>query len=223
VTRRGSTLMRQLGEGDRRKMTEYLDAIRDVERRIQLAEQSSQELPSLEKPAGIPEDFEEHARLMFDLQVLAIRADLTRVMTFMFGHELSNRAYREIGVSDPHHPMSHHRGDPDKLTKLQKINAYHTKNFAYYLQTLKTTPDGDGMLLDNMVVLYGASMSNSDLHANYDLPTLLFGTSKLRGGRHVRFTEEPPKTNLYLTLLDMVGTPVDNLGDSTGKLNLLSL
>ena len=215
-----SQLASSLGPSDRGRLTEYLDAVRDIERRIQLAEQASGEMPTFERPAGIPATYEEHARLMFDLQVLAYQTDMTRVSTMMMGQELSLRSYREIGISDPHHPLSHHGGDQEKRAKTLKINIFHAKNFAYFLEKLASTPDGDGSLLDHMAVLYGASMGDGNLHANYDLPVLLAGGcgGRLRGGRHVRYPNQPPISNLYVTLLDLLGTSVERFGNSTGTL-----
>jgi hypothetical protein len=219
-------LQRSLGRRDRSKLTEYLDAVRDVERRIQRAEaQSARELPVVERPVGsIAASFEEHAKVMLDLQVLAYQCDLTRVMTFMIGKELSSRTYPEIGVPDQHHPLSHHQNDPQKLAKLTKINAFHTSLFAYYLEKLQSTPDGDGSLLDHVMIIYGSGMSNSNQHIPHKLPVLLVGggAGQIRGGRHLRFPDGTPLTNLYLTVLNKVGVPVERVGDSTGGLEHLS-
>jgi len=219
-------LLTGLGPGDRAKLTEYLEAIRDVERRIQMAEeQSSRELPTLERPAGIPANYEEHAKLMFDLQVLAYQTDLTRVITYMMGREKSDRPYREIGVADPHHPLTHHQHDPVKIAKVAQINTYHSKMFAYFLDKLRSTPDGDGSLLDHIVIVFGSSLSDGNEHSHHDLPVLLAGgaTGVIKGGRHIKYPKDTPMPNLYLTLLDKLGIPVDNLGDSTGKLELLTV
>jgi hypothetical protein len=210
----------ELGSSDRAKLDQYLDAIRDVERRIGRAEaQSSRELPAFDQPAGIPRTFEEHARLMFDLQVLAYQADLTRVITFMVGHETSQRAYPEIGVPDAHHPLSHHGGNREKIEKLIKVNIYHASLFAYYIGRLGSTPDGDGSLLDHATIIYGSGMSDGNAHNHHDLPTLVVGggAGTLKGGRHVRFPADTPVTNLFLTVLDKMGIPVEALGDSTGR------
>jgi len=227
VMQKVASLQARLGPRDRAKLTEYLDAVRDVERRIQLAEeQSARELPTLERPAGgHPASFEEYAKLMFDLQLLAYQTDLTRVITFAFAHERSPRAYRELGVPDSHHPLSHHRNDPTSIAKLIKVNSFHVRLFAHYLEKLRTTPDGDGSLLDHMVIVYGSGMSDGNLHTNENLPILLVGggAGKIKGGRHIRYPVGTPLTNLYLTLLDMAGVAVDQLGDSTGKLELLSI
>ncbi len=219
-------LEQEIGAGDRNKLTEYLDSIRDVERRIALAEQQADRpIPTVERPGGaIPDTFVEHAKLMMDLQVLAYQTDLTRVITFMLSKELSNRTYPEIGVPDPHHPLSHHGDDPKKLERLTKLNRFHMETFTYYLERLRATPDGEGTLLDNITLLYGSGMGNSNLHDPHDLPMLLLGggSGTLRGGRHVRVAEDTPLTNLFLTLLDKLGLPIENFGDSTGKLQELS-
>ncbi|MEX0965295.1 MAG: DUF1552 domain-containing protein [Pseudohongiellaceae bacterium] len=225
VTQRVSELNRSVGAGDRAKLDQYLDAVRDVERRIQMAEaQSSRELPQVEQPSGIPETYEEHAKLMFDMQVLAYQTDLTRVITFMLGRELSGRTYAEIGVPDSHHPTSHHRDDPVLYEKVTKINEFHTSLLAYYLDRLDATPDGNGSLLDNMLMLYGAGMSDSNQHANTGLPLVLLGGAggAVKGGRHLRYAEGTPISNLHLTMLDKMGIPLDKMSNSTGHLDLLS-
>jgi hypothetical protein len=220
VTEKIARLQRGLGSRDREKLSQYLDAVRDVERRIQRAEeQSARELPVVEQPAGVPDLFEEYARLMFDLQVLALQSDLTRVVTFMLAAELSARTYREAGVADPHHAISHHQRNPDNLEKLVKIGTYHSKLVAYYLEKLQATPDGDGSLLDHTSVVYGRGMSDSNAHQPLDLPIAVFARD-LGGGRHVRYTGAP-LTNLYMTLLVNLGVPVERIGDSTGKLLIL--
>lgn len=225
VTDRVAELNKKVGSGDRAKLDQYLDAVRDVERRIQLAEaQSHRELPEVDQPAGIPRTYEEHAKLMFDMQVLAYQTDLTRVITFMMGRELSGRTYAEIGVPDSHHPTSHHRDDPTLYEKVTKINEFHTSLFAYYLNKLDDTPDGNGSLLDNMLMLYGAGMSDSNRHANTGLPLVLLGggSGSVKGGRHLRYSEGTPISNLHLTMLDKMGLPLDKIGNSTNALNLLS-
>ena len=226
VSQKVTDLERRLGAGDRNKLTEFLESIRDVERRIEIAEkQTDRELPTVERPAGgIPDTFVDHAKLMMDLQVLAYQTDLTRVITFMMSKELSNRTYPEIGVPDPHHPLSHHGDDPAKLEKLTRLNQFHLETFTYYLERLRATPDGDGTLLDNITILYGSGMGNSNLHDPHDLPILLLGggAGTLRSGRHVRYADDTPLTNLYLSLLDKLGVPIENFGDSTGKLEQLS-
>jgi hypothetical protein len=219
-------LMKGLGPSDRSKLTEYLDAIRDIERRIQLAEeQSSLALPMVSRPVGIPATFEGHAKLMFDLQVLAYQCDLTRVTTFMMGHEQTSRTYPEIGVVDGHHPLSHHGGDPEKMANVTKINTYHTKMFAYFLEKLRSTPEGDGSLLDHSIIVYGSGISDGNKHNNDNLPILLAGggAGQIKGGRHLRYPENTSMPNLYGTLVDMVGVPLEGLGSSTGKLEPLSI
>ena len=223
ITERAAELNRAVSASDRAKLDQYLDAVRDVERRIQMAEaQSGRELPEVNQPAGIPGTYEEHAKLMFDLQVLAYQTDLTRVITFMLGRELSGRTFAEIGVPDSHHPTSHHRDDPVLYEKCTKINEFHTQLFAYYLDKLDATPDGDGSLLDNILLLYGAGMSDSNQHSNRGLPLVLFGggAGAMKGGRHLRYPAGTPISNLQLTMLDMMGMPMDTFVDSTGPLEL---
>src|SRR6516225_2829304 len=219
VSQRIAKLGQQVGSGDRAKLDEYFEAIRDVERRIQNAEQqSSKELPVVDQPAGIPATFEQHAKLMYDLYALAYQCDLTRVITFMIAHEFSGRTYPEIGVPDAHHPISHHQNDPTRLAKLAKINTYHVTLFASFLEKLRSTPDGDGSLLDHAMIVYGAGMSDSNAHDPKNLPILLAGggTGLLKGGSHVRFPKDTPLANLHLTLLDRLGVHVEKLGDSAG-------
>jgi hypothetical protein len=216
-----------LPESDRTKLTEYFDAIRDVEQRIQIAEeQSDEQLPLLDHPAGIPANWEDHVNLMLDLQVLAYQCDLTRVITLMMGHEHSGMTYPQIGVPDAHHPISHHQQEPEKVAKVAKINAYHMKMFARYLEKLQATPDGDGTLLDHMTMMYGAGMADSNTHSPIDLPIILAGggVGNLKGGRHIRF-KNVPLANLHLTLLDQLGVHWDHIGDSTGRVDpkILSL
>ena len=224
VTQDAARLMAGLSQKDRSKLSEYLESIRDIERRIALAEeQSARELPSLERPAGIPATFTEHCKLMMDLQVLAYQCDLTRVVTFMMGREQNTRVYNELGFSDAYHPLSHHQGDPAKIAKVIKIDLLHTQMLAYYLDKLRSTPDGDGSLLDHSMIVYGSAISDGNLHVHNNLPVLLLGgaAGQIKGNRHLRYSEDTPTTNLYLTLLDKLGVPVDHLGDSTGKLDLL--
>ena len=221
VTERASVLARELGVSDQTKLDQYLDAVRDVERRIQMAEsQGDRELPVIDQPPGIPDTFAEHARLMFDMMALAFETDMTRVVTFMMGREITGRTYAEIGVPDAHHPISHHQNDPEKLAKLLKINQYHVAFFAEFLERLRTTPDGDGSLLDNSTILYGAGMADSNSHYSADLPILLAGSAVERGGYHLQYPEGTPITNLHLTLLDRLNVPIDALGDATGRLPL---
>ena len=219
-------LQRVLGTGDQRKLGAYLDAVRDVERRIEVAEsQGDREVPLVVRPMGVPSGFADHTALMYDLQLLAHQTDRTRVTTFMSGHELSGRTYPEIDVPDAHHPLSHHRGVPDALAKLTKINRYHMGLFATFVEKLRATPDGDGSLLDHMVLMYGAGMSDSNAHSPYNLPIVLLGggAGALRGGRHVAFDERDrtPLANLHVSLLDKLGAPVEQIGDSTGPLPTL--
>ncbi len=224
VTERARYLSRQLGSTDQAKLDQYLDAVRDVERRIQMAEaQSDRELPVIDQPAGIPSTFGEHSRLMFDLLALAYETDLTRVATFMMGREITGRTYAEIGVPDAHHPISHHQRDPVKLEKLRQINRYHAQLFTEFVQRLSSTPDGDGTLLDNSMIIYGAGMADSNAHYSGDLPILLAGGAAGTGGRHVQYDDNTPLANLHLSLLDKMGVPIESLGDSTGRLPLETL
>jgi hypothetical protein len=227
VTEEVSRLQGVLPQSDRTKLTEYLDAIRGVEQRIQIAEeQSDQELPLVDHPPGIPANWEDHLNLMFDLQVLAFQCDLTRVITLMVGHEHSGMTYPQIGVPDAHHPISHHQQEPDKVAKVAKINAYHVKMFARFLEKLQATDDGDGTLLEHMTVMYGAGMADSNSHSPIDIPMILAGggAGHLKGGRHIRF-KNMPLANLHLTLLDQFGVHIDKIGDSTGRVDakILSL
>jgi hypothetical protein len=216
----------KLGGADRGKIDQYTDAVRDVERRIQLAEAQSKDhpLPALHSPAGgVPGVFSEYFKLMADMMVLAWQTDMTRVMTFQMGHEMSGRAYPELGFGDSHHSVTHHHGDPDKIAKTTKINIFHTKMLAYYLDKLRETPDGDGTLLDHSMILYGAALSDANLHLYTDLPLLLVADSRvgIKGGRHLKFPTRTPASNLLLTMLDKAGVPpVAKLGDSTGRLDL---
>ena len=214
-----------LGPADRRKFDEYLDAVRDAERRIQMAEaQSARELPVIEQPAGVPDDYAEHARLMMDLLALAYQVDMTRISTFMLAREVSGRAYPEIGVSDSHHPLSHHQDEPAKLDRLSKVNEYHFRQFAYLVDKLAATPEGDGTLLDNTLFLYGSGISDSNTHFHEDLPIALVGgkAAGIEGGRFVRYPQGTPLANLHVAVLDKLGFPVDEFGDSTGKLDRLT-
>ena len=225
VTDRVKQLQRTLGTADNRKVNDYLTSLRDVERRIQKTEeQSAKEVPDVARPAGIPESFDDHARLLYDLQLLAYQSDITRVSTFMYGREQSPRPYPQIGVPEPHHPVTHHQNDPEKMAKCVKIQQYHLKLFADYLEKLRNTPDGDGSLLDHVMILYGAAISNSDRHTHGPLPTLLVGggAGTLKGGRHLVYPEHTPLTNLQLTMLNLLGVPTEKLGDSTGQFKELS-
>jgi len=225
VSERVNQLQRELGAADNRKMTDYLASLRDVERRIQKAEeQSSKELPDVAQPAGIPEKFEDQVRLLYDLQLLAFQSDLTRVTTFMYGREQTGRPYPQIGVPEPHHPLTHHQGNPEKMAKCAKIQRYHIGLFAEYLGKLRNTPDGDGSLLDHVILLYGSGISNSDRHTHGPLPAFLAGggCGTLKGGRHLVYPEHTPLTNLQLTLLHKLGVPSEKLGDSNGEFKNLS-
>jgi len=216
-----SRLQNGLNEGDRGKLTEWLDAIRDVERRIQIAEeQASKEVPTLDRPAGIPATFEEHAKIMFDLQVLAYQCDLTRVITFMLGRETSPRVYKELDISDQHHPLTHHQGDAAKIEKVLRINTYHTKTFSYFLEKLQSTADGDGSLLDHLTLVYGGGISDGNQHLHVNLPLVLFSGGQRKAPRHIRYPADTPVSNLWIAMLDRVGVQVDDLGDSTGKLQI---
>jgi hypothetical protein len=217
-----SKLTHELGPADRSQVDEYLSSVREVERRIQAVETLGVDagLPTLERPRGIPERFDDHVKLMFELQWLAFQADMTRVVTFMLGRELNFRTYPEIGITEGHHGLSHHQDRPEQIEKLARLNAYQTSLFAWFLDKLATTPDGDGTLLDHSLFLYGASLSNPNLHAHYNLPLTLMGGSPRdhAGGRHLVFEGELPMTNLLASVLDKVGVPVESLGDSTGTL-----
>jgi Protein of unknown function (DUF1552) len=218
-------LQKKLGPGDRSKVSQYLDTVREVERRIQKAEAQTagSAMPDLNRPVGVPVAYADHARLMFDLQALAMQGDVTRVITFQLARETSTRTYPEIGVADPHHPTSHHANNPEKLAKLAKINAYHASLFAYFLDKLKSTPEGNGTLLDHSLYLYGSGMGNPDVHDHVNLPILVAGgaAGRVKGGRHIRYAEPTPLANLHLTLLDRVGVRLDAFADSQGKIGEL--
>ena len=223
VTLEISDLDRTLGEGDRTKLNEYLDSVREIEQRIQNTEaQGVQNLELPERPIDIPDTFDEHTKLMFDLQALAFRADITRVFTMIVARELSPRTYPNIGVPEQHHAMSHHRNDPDLIAKKAKIDTYHVQLFTYFLQKLQATPDGDGSLLDQSLILYGGGMGDGNLHRHSDLPCLLAGKlgGQFKTGRHIAYPENTPMANLLLNVLDKVGVHLDKIGDSTGRLEL---
>jgi hypothetical protein len=237
VTERVARLMGVIAPNDRYKVTEYLDAVRDVERRIQFTEAAAsssehrspaQDQPVMERPAGIPATYAEHAKLMFDLMLLAYQSDLTRVVTFMMGWEGSNRTYREIGALDGHHSLSHHKEDPETVALVAKIDLYQSQQFAYLLDKMRSTPDGDGSLLDHSMIVFGSALSDGNLHVHNDVPTLLVGggAGKIKGGRHIRY-RGLPLSNLHLTVLDLLGVSEDGYIDSkdsdgTGKLEGLS-
>ena len=215
-----------LGSRDKGKLDEYLEGIRDIERRIQKAEQqsASMKVPLMERPTSIPDEFTDHAKLMSDLMVIAFQTDMTRVVSFMMAREGSNRSYRSIGVPDGHHSVTHHQNDPEKIAKTMKIDELHVQSFAYLLDRLKATPDGDGTLLDHSMILYGSSISDGNAHTHHDLPLVLAGGSAcdIKGGRHIRYKEETRMNNLLVTMLDKSGVRAETLGDATGKLDQLS-
>jgi len=218
-------LKRDLGPADRARVGQYLDAVRDVERRIQRAERDVAEkpLPDLDRPVGVPAAYADHARLMFDLQVLALQGDVTRVITFQLARETSNRTYPEVGVPDPHHPLSHHGNDPAKIARMAKINAFHVSLFAEFLKKLADTRDGNGSLLDHSLYLYGSGMGNPNVHDHANLPVIVAGGAAggMKGGRHIRFDKPTPLANLHLTLLDKAGVHLDKFADSNGKVDQL--
>ncbi len=214
-------LKRRVGPADQAKIAEYLDTVREVERRIQKAESNilDNPLPDLDRPLGVPAAYADHARLMFDLQVLAMQGDITRITSFQLARETSNRTYPEIGVSDPHHPLSHHGNDPEKIARMAKINAFHVSLFAYYLERLKATPDGNGSLLDHSLILFGSGIGNPNIHDHTDLPVIVAGGAAggMKGGRMIHYEQPVPLANLHLTLLDKVGVNIDTFADSNGK------
>jgi Protein of unknown function (DUF1552) len=220
-----SRLQQKLGPDDRTKVGQYLDTVREVERRIQKAEaeDAGDHLPDLDRPVGVPAAYADHARLMFDLQVLALQGDVTRVITFQLARETSTRTYNEIGVPDPHHPLTHHGNNPEKIARMAKINAFHVSLFAYFLEKLKSTPEGDGCLLDHTLYLYGSGMGNPNVHDHVNLPILVAGggAGKLKGARHIKYAEPTPLANLHLTLLEKVGVRLDAFADSKGKVDEL--
>jgi hypothetical protein len=226
VTEKLTDLKRQLGPHDQVKVDEYTESVRDVERRIQKAEdQADEELPAFDQPQGAPPVFEDHLALMLDLQLLAFQSDLTRVISFMLGKEQSARPYPQIGVPEAHHPLSHHNNVPELVAHMSKINRYHTELFAKYLAKLRATPDGDGSLLDHMTILYGSGISNSTRHSGDNLPLLVVGggSGRLKGGRHLTYDDKPTMANLLVTLMDKLDVPVERLGGSTGKLQIDTL
>jgi hypothetical protein len=216
VTADMSRLQKQLGAADRTRLAEYMDTVREVERRIQRAEAQTAEsrLPDLERPSTVPEDWEEHVKLMFDLQVLAFQSDVTRVITFQMAREASTRTYPQIGINEAHHPISHHGNQPEKLLRLAKINAYHVSLFAYLVEKLKAAPDGDGTLLDHTVYVLGSGMGNPNVHDHTNLPLVLAGGRN--GGRHLKYASPLPLANVHLTLLEKAGVHQERFGDSTG-------
>ncbi len=225
ITEDMNRLKRDLGAGDRARVTEYLDAIREVERRIQKAESDTKDnpLPDLDRPMGVPAMYADHARLMFDLQLLAFQGDITRITTFQIARETSNRSYPEIGVPDPHHPLSHHGDNPEKIARMAKINAFHVSLFAEYLEKLKNTPEGNGSLLDHVLLLYGSGIGNPNVHDHTNLPIIVAGGAAggMKGNRHIRYDKPTPLANLHLSLLDKVGVKIDSFGDSDGMIDEL--
>jgi len=221
---RAKSLLGVLGPSDRRKMDEYFTSIREVERRIQMAEQDRTGLPDdVEMPTGIPVRYDEYAKLMFELQRLAMQTDLTRVITMMMGREGSMRTYPEIGVPDPHHPLTHHRNTPEWIEKVTQVNEFHMRLFADFLASLQATPDGDGTLFDHSIIVYGSGIADGDRHTHTDLPVIVTGGGgRFRMGQHIRYPEGTPMTNLYLTLLDRVGVQAESVGDSTGRVEHLT-
>jgi uncharacterized protein DUF1552 len=214
-----------IGPQDKIKVTEYLDSVRDIERRIQLAEaQNSRELPVVEQPVGVPTDYAEHAKLMMDLLALAYQTDMTRISTFMMAREVSAHAYPEIGVADSHHPLSHHQDEPAKLERLHKINEYHFQQFAYLVKKLSTMPEGDGTMLDYTLFMYGTGISDSNTHFHDDLPIALVGgkAAGIKGGRYIRYAKGTPLSNMHMTLLEKLGVPIEKFGNSTGKVDRLT-
>tara|TARA_R110002049_G_scaffold185580_3_gene353871 strand:+ start:125714 stop:127060 length:1347 start_codon:yes stop_codon:yes gene_type:complete len=223
VTDEMKKLNRRLGASDRNKVNEYLQSIREVERRIAAAEANVGEnpLPDLDRPVGVPDSYAEHARLMFDLQLLAFQGDITRVVSFQLAREASTRTYPEIGVPDPHHPITHHGGNPEKLAKVAKVNQFHVSLFAEFLKKMKATPEADGSLLDHSLYMYGSGMGDPDKHDHSNLPVLVAGgaAGKMRGGRHMKFDTPTPLANLHVTLLNKVGVPMESFGDSDGTVD----
>jgi hypothetical protein len=225
VTEELARLRKTLGPADQRRVAQYLDTVRDVERRIQRAEAAARDnpAPDRDRPLGVPASYADHARLMFDLQLLAMQGDITRVITFQLARETSNRTYGEIGVAEPHHLLTHHGNDPDKIAKVAKINQFHVSLFAEFLQKLAATPEGDGSLLDHALYLYGSGMGNPNVHDHVKLPIIVAGgaAGNMRGGRHIRYKEATPLANLHLTLLDKVGVRLGSFADSSGKVDEL--
>jgi hypothetical protein len=228
VTEDIAHVQRKLGASDRTKLSEYLDTVRELERRIQNAENqmSKSAMPDLDRPIGVPSAYADHAKLMFDLQVLAMQADITRVISFQLAREASTRTYPEVGVTEAHHPTSHHGNSPEKLAKLAKINGYHVSLFSYFIEKLKATKDGDGSLLDHSMIVLGSGMGNPDVHNHVNIPLIVVGGGggKMKGGRHIKYDEPTPMANLHLTLLDKVGVHQEAFSDSNGRVDeLLSL
>ena len=224
VGQRTTQLSADLGTSDKRKLDEYLTSIREIERRIERAEQDMTDLaPVIDKPTGIPVEYPDYVNLMFDLQLIAFQTDQTRVITMMMGREGSMRTYPEIGIPDPHHPLTHHRGNPEWIEKVTQVNTLHVKLFAGFIAKLKATPDGDGSLLDHSMIVYGSGLSDGNRHAHDDLPIVMVGHGGgLRMGSHIVYPKQTPMTNMYLTLLDRMGVPSEKIGDSTGMIEHLA-
>ncbi|MEM6474392.1 MAG: DUF1552 domain-containing protein, partial [Planctomycetota bacterium] len=225
VTEEMKRLQQSLGAGDRNVVDDYLTNIREIERRIENAESTAKDnpLPDLDRPVGVPASYAEHARLMFELQTLAFRGDITKVISFQLAREASTRTYPEIGVPEPHHPTTHHGNNPEKLAKVAKINRFHVSLFAEFLQRLAEIPEGDGSMLDHSLFLYGSGMGDPDAHDHSDLPILVAGggAAGMRGGRHIRYRDPMPLSNLHLTLLNKAGVPLETFADSTGRIDEL--
>ena len=214
-----------LGRTDRRKLDEYLTSVREIERRIETAERDNKEVvPTMEKPDGVPADFAEYVQLMFDLLLVAFQTDTTRISTFMIAREGSSRSYREIGISDGHHPLTHHRNNPEWIEKIAQINKFHMQQFAHFIAKLKATPDGDGTLLDHTMIVYGSGISDGNRHLHHDLPVVLLGSGNgsIKPGRHVTYPAETPMNNLFMSMLDQAGVQTEKLGDANGELNHLT-
>lgn len=224
VTQEISALRRKLGRRDSVKLGEYLDGIREIEQRIARNESSNRDIAVPARPAGAPETFREYAELMFDLQVLAFQADITRVCSFMMARENVNRSYPEIGLPEAHHSMSHHGNNPEKMALFSKLNTYHVDTLAYFLKKLETTTDGDGTLIDHSIVLYGSGMSDGNTHNNFNVPVVVVGgrDQQIRGNRHLTYPKGTPLANLSLSLMDKFGVNLEKFGDSTGRIDLLS-
>jgi hypothetical protein len=218
------SLRRKLGPADRRKMDEYLTSVREIEKRIESSEAARLSAPPLEAPEGIPLDYAAHARLMFELMAAAFQTDSTRIQTLMMGREGSTRAYREIGISDAHHPLTHHRGNEEMISKVVRINRYHVEQFAWFVRKLRDTPDGPGTLLDHSMIVYGSGLADGNRHTHHDLPVLVAGAGRgtLKPGRHIRYPKDTPMANLYLAMLGRMGVNTESLGDANGKLEHLS-
>jgi hypothetical protein len=222
VSHDAASLQLQLGPSDRRVMSQYLDNVREIERRIQLAasSQGERDLQLPARPAGVPFDYEEHVALMYDLMTLAFQADVTRVISFMVSREVTARTYPQVGVFEGHHSVSHHANRAEKIEQNTKIQTYNVNAFTHLLERMRKTPDGDGTLLDHSVLLYGSNMSNSNAHDHFPLPNLVVGgaSGRMRGGRHLRYPDRTPMTHLLLSVLDKTGVDLERLGDSTGPL-----